>query len=203
MSSCTRARDLFGTYWDDETSLAERTGSKDISRAARRATRSTRRWPGRSSLVASLPREETAPDMAQRALAAARRAAPAPDVVFVREAMPRWVPVVSAAAALLVVAALAPVLLRSPGSSGVAQLHSPVPQPRLVAVAAPSSSPSGRAVESGRTTTSPAGTGTEGLFDHTEDVDLVLDPVTLHRGRAHTVPHLPEGVQGEQAVITF
>ena len=41
------------------------------------------------------------------------------------------------------------------------------------------------------------------LFDHSEDVDFVLDPVTLHRGHAHTASRLPQGIRGEQAVITF
>ncbi len=43
----------------------------------------------------------------------------------------------------------------------------------------------------------------DSLFDHSEDVDFVLDPVTLRQGRAHTASRLPRGVQGEQAVITF
>jgi hypothetical protein len=42
----------------------------------------------------------------------------------------------------------------------------------------------------------------DSLFDHSEDVEFILDPVTLRRGRA-TVTRLPAGVQGEKAVISF
>jgi len=40
-------------------------------------------------------------------------------------------------------------------------------------------------------------------IDHTEDVEFILDPVVLHRGRAQAPSRLPKGVQGEQAVISF
>lgn len=201
MSSCARARDLFGTYWDDETTLAEREwleGHLQGCAACRVEYESLSRT---LELVGSLPREEAAPDMAQRALAAARRASPAPDVVFVREGAPRWVPLAAAAGLVLIaMAAFAPMLLRAPGTSAVAHLDTPVVAPHLVAVAAPSAAP---AAESAGTAARTQAAVADGLFDHTEDVDLVLDPVTLRRGRAHTVAHLPEGVQGEQAVITF
>ena len=45
---------------------------------------------------------------------------------------------------------------------------------------------------------------TDSLFDHSEDVEFILDPVTLRKGRAHTVVRVqPEPARGEQAVITF
>jgi len=40
------------------------------------------------------------------------------------------------------------------------------------------------------------------FFDHSEDVEFILDPVKLHRGRA-TVTRPPSAVQGEKAVISF
>jgi hypothetical protein len=44
----------------------------------------------------------------------------------------------------------------------------------------------------------------DSLFNHGEDVEFILDPVTLRKGRAHTVQSIatPE-VRGETAVITF
>jgi hypothetical protein len=41
----------------------------------------------------------------------------------------------------------------------------------------------------------------ENLFDHNADVEFVLDPVTLHRGRP-TVPR-PPAVHEQRATITF
>jgi hypothetical protein len=42
----------------------------------------------------------------------------------------------------------------------------------------------------------------ENLFDHSADVEFVLDPVTLHRGRP-TVPRPPAAAHEQQATITF
>jgi hypothetical protein len=44
---------------------------------------------------------------------------------------------------------------------------------------------------------------TDSLFDHSEDVEFILDPVVLHRGRAQAASHLPAGAQGERTVISF
>ena len=43
----------------------------------------------------------------------------------------------------------------------------------------------------------------DSLFDHRADVEFILDPVTLRKGRAHTVLHLDPNVRGDKAVITF
>ena len=43
----------------------------------------------------------------------------------------------------------------------------------------------------------------DSLFDHSEDVEFILDPVTLRKGRAHTVVRVQPQPRGEQAVITF
>ena len=42
----------------------------------------------------------------------------------------------------------------------------------------------------------------DSLFDHTEDVEFILDPMTLHRGRPAAV-RARGPVQGQQATITF
>jgi hypothetical protein len=49
-----------------------------------------------------------------------------------------------------------------------------------------------------------AGAVPDSVFDHSEDVEFILDPVTVHRGRAHPATKLaPPIARGEQATITF
>ena len=43
----------------------------------------------------------------------------------------------------------------------------------------------------------------DSLFDHSEDVELVLDPVKLRRERGRGYTPVPTSVRGEQASITF
>ncbi len=203
MSHCTRAHDLFGAFWDDEITRAERDWLEGHFRdcASCRAEYDT--YSRALGLVQELPRAEAAPDLAERALAEAKRRAPEPDRIFVRET-PRWAPVAAAAAVLLAVLALAPYVARMPGSPLLAGRDAKVAAPRLVAAM-----PNGtQAAVTPETAAAPTATSTgsavaENLFDHTEDIDFVLDPVQVRRGRAVAVSNLPEGVQGEQAVITF
>lgn len=203
MSHCTRAHDLFGAFWDDEITRAERDWLEGHFRdcASCRAEYDT--YSRALGLVQELPRAEAAPDLAERALAEAKRRAPEPDRIFVRETS-RWAPVAAAAAVLLAVLALAPYVARMPGSPLIAQRHAKVAAPRLVASASNGTQAS---VTPETVTSAPAtsaGTAVaENLFDHSEDIDFVLDPVQVRRGRAVAVSNLPEGVQGEQAVITF
>jgi len=201
MRSCGRARDLFGSFWDDEITLAEREWLEGHFRSCAGCRTEYEQFARALEALASLPREEAAPDLAARALAAAHRARPAPDVIFVRET-PRWVPATAAAAAaLVVVATLAPYLSRTPVGLEVAGRVAPVPEARLV-----------QAAESGRERGAPQAAPTSGpvaaavldsLFDHAEDVDFVLDPVVPREGRGQASVRLPGGVQGEQTVITF
>jgi len=194
MKSCPRARDLFGPYWDDETTLAEREWLEGHLATCVACRESYEQLTRTLEAVATLPREEASPDLAQRVLAAARRATPARDVVFVRET-PRWVPLTAAAAAVLLVAtSIVPYLTQTRTPSTLARHEARIVEPRLVASEAhlvPRVDATHHAAMS------------DSLFDHSEDVDFVLDPVTLHRGRARTATRLPQGVQGEQAVITF
>lgn len=202
MRSCGRARDLFGSFWDDEVTQAEREWLEGHFRACDACRGEYERFARTLEAVASLPREEAAPDLAARALAAARRAAPARDVIFVRET-PRWVPVTAAAAAvLLVVAALVPYLSRTPVGVTVAGRVAPVPEARLVQVTAGAPGRAGEAapaVASGPV----AAEVLDSLFSSGESVDFVLDPVTPREARGQAAVRLPNGIQGEQTVITF
>ena len=96
---------------------------------------------------------------------------------------------------------LYPMLLsRGPGApANLASRTAPVVEPRLVAVAAPEAPPASPAP----TTAVHRTTVADSVFDHSEDVEFILDPVVLHRGRAQAVAHMPAGVQGEQTVISF
>ena len=82
----------------------------------------------------------------------------------------------------------------------------PIREPELVALRAPlSGSPGSTVARSPITARQAAGSmanGSDSLFDHSEDVEFILDPVTLHRGRA-TMTRRPAGVRGAQAVISF
>jgi hypothetical protein len=199
MNRCARARELFGPYWDDETTRAERDWL-DAHFASCAACRAEYEELARTlGAVGGLPRIEPAPDLPARALAAAKAATAAPDVVFVRTPS-RWMPATVAAAALLAILGVAAPFLMRGGESGMfAHRASAVTEPRLVATVAPAGGRSATA----RTGEPALKSISDSLFDHSEDVDFVLDPVKLHQGRAHTASRLPRGVQGEQAVITF
>lgn len=202
MRSCGRARNLFGPYWDDEITQAEREWLESHLQACPGCHSDYERLAQALEAVAALPREEAAPDLAARALSAARRAAPAPDVIFVRET-PRWVPATAAAVALLVVvASVAPYLARTPAGLTIAGRVAPVREARLVEarVTGPAGGGSLAAALPGGAV---AAAAVDSLFDHSEDIDFVLDPVSVRGGRAQAATRLPGGIQGEQTVITF
>jgi anti-sigma factor RsiW len=204
---CTQARRLFGAYWDDETTQAEREWVESHLAACPACRLEYETFSRAVELTGSLPRLEAAPDLVERVLARARRAAPAPDR-FPAASRP-WVPA-TAAAALLVIAisfavpwlGVAPRVGRAPATLQTVRIPAPVsgtaPQlePRHLP-AGPSPAANGEPRLAASVTT-PA----DSLFDHSEDVEFILDPVTLHRGRA-TVTRQPGGVQGEKAVISF
>lgn len=214
MSRCTRARDLFGSFWDDEISRAEREWLEGHLSGCSECRREYEQYARSLELVASLPRHEASEGLVDRVLARTRQAASAPDVIGPRRVFaddrPVWIPVAAAAAIVaLAFAAVLPWIAPRGGvpSGSIANNVAPAPaapvaQPRLVSVPAP-------APETPRTdvprSAAPSGPVVlaDSLFDHTEDVEFILDPVTLRRGRAHTVSRLPQGVQAEQAVITF
>lgn len=198
MSRCDQAGRLFGPYWDDEVTQAER---EWLESHLGGCTGCRQRYEGFARTlesVGSLPRTEVASDLPERSLVAARRAMTVPDRIAVLSATPRWVPVTAAAVVLLVgVGTLLPLLGSNRGSGMLASRDTPVALPRLVANANPGAA--GRAPSA----SGPHATLADSLFDHAEDVEFVLDPVLLRRGRAQSASQLPQGVQGEQTVISF
>ena len=200
MNRCDQARRLFDAFWDDEVTQAEREWLEGHFAGCEACRGAYERRARMLDVVGSLPRVDVARDLPERALAAARRAQAAPDRLSVGAATPSWVPVTAAAALVLVAAALllpavTPWVLGPRGGSTVALRaggEAPVAQARLVATAEPARDP-----------VAAQATIADSLFDHSADVEFILDPVVLRRGRAQAVSHLPEGVQAEQTVISF
>lgn len=201
MRSCPQARDLFGPHWDDEITRGERDWLESHLAGCQTCRTEYDRFARTLEAVAALPRPEMATDLAERSLAEAKRRQPAPDVLRL-PAQPRWQPL-AAAAALALLTMSSVMLWRSPQPGAPsAALETEVVQPRLVDAAGTGASPSGQSLEQAGTSIASADFAADSLFDHADDVEFILDPVTLRRGRAHTA-RLPEGIQGEQAVISF
>jgi len=204
--NCRQARPMFGAYWDDEITQAERE-ALDAHLSSCRACRERYDALARTlELVSGLPRVEASPDLAERVLARARRAERAPDRLPTPSV--RWVPL-AAAAALLVVSGV--VAVRWNTTHRGATVDAPVavqvaPSPVATSAvgneATPVTPANGDAqIEEAQLV---AGTVPDSLFDHSEDVEFILDPVTVRRGRAHPATHLaPPITRGEQATITF
>jgi anti-sigma factor RsiW len=203
---CAQVVRLFGAYWDDETTLAEREWVEAHLGSCASCRKEYETFARTLELAGSLPRVEPAPDLVERVLARARRAAPAPDLV---PALSRpWVPVTAS----LALVALAGSLLLPWFGVRVASRREPraplvaVREPaRVGTVSAPSgpvaTSPAPAAPASGLVAGARGGAVPDSLFDHSEDVEFILDPVKLQRGRA-TVAR-PPAVQGEKAIISF
>ena len=195
MNRCDQARRLFGAYWDDEVTQAEREWLESHLAGCPGCRQQYEQLARTLETVGSLPRIDVATDLPERALAAARRASTVPDRIAVAPARPAWIPVTAAAALLLLGASTLLPWLSTGGRPGAIARHdAAVPEPRLLATAAPAGS------------TGPARSGStlaDSLFDHAEDVEFILDPVVLHRGRAQAPSRLPAGAQGEQTVISF
>lgn len=206
---CGQSRRLFGAYWDDELTQAEREWL-ELHFAACSGCRAAYDELARTvELLGSLPRAEVGPGLAERALARARRRGPAPDRIPART--PRWVPVTAGVALVAVVAGLALQLAGTRPASRLGSATTPAVE-RIVIGAREEVTSAPRASEPALRqpiTSDPAALRAaaeipDSLFDHAEDVELVLDPVTLRKGRAHPPSRLaPAPARGQQAVITF
>jgi anti-sigma factor RsiW len=200
---CGQSRRLFGAYWDDEITQAEREwleghfGSCDACRSEYES------YSRMLEAVGSLPRVEVQPGLAERALNRARRAAPAPDRVPVRSRPPVWIPLTAAAA---LVGVLAAGMLQWTGMAPATRVaeRSAAPAIDQPAWATATSTEADRATAPSQDAEQAVAMVPDSLFDHSDDVEFILDPVTLRKGRAHTVSDLTTPVvRGETAVITF
>ena len=198
---CARVRGLFGAYWDDEITQAEREWIEAHFASCPACREEYESYSRALELVAALPREEVASDLVERVMARTRRSSPAADQL----PAPRvaWIPVTAAAAlAILTFATLSPWLRVTrethpspPPAAPAVAARAPVrigasPAPRRAAAAAPAS---GAAVA----------TLADSLFDHSEDVEFILDPGTVRRGHVRPLSPRASSVQGERAVISF
>ena len=205
MRSCHTAEGLFGAYWDDEATAAEREWLESHFKTCQQCHAEYERFALTLGAVSELPRLEARPDFTQRVMAAARAATPVADSIrpaLVREV--QWAPLAAAAAFVLVAAVSAYTVFGTrPGSGPIAQSESRV-TPSVTEPARPVAAPSTAvdAVADPRIT-GPVAVVTDSLFDHSADVEFMLEPVQLRRGRAHTGSRLPDGGQGDQVVITF
>ena len=207
--NCTHARRLFAACWDDEITQAEREWLEGHFVGCALCRTDYEQYSRALEALADLPRVEASPDLVERVLARARRARAAPDRII--SGSLTWVPATAAAVALLLIGAtlLSPWLPPVPRGSRGSRIAGtpPVRQPELVVPRVVPARP-----PYGSRTTPPSVTAGEAdrvlanipdsLFDHGDDVEFILDPVTLRRGRPAVNRRMP-AVQGQQATITF
>jgi len=205
---CSQVVRMFGAYWDDETTQAEREWVEAHLASCASCRQEYEAFSRTLELVGTLPRIEPAPDLVERVLSRARRVTPAPDLVPVRSR--RWIPVTATAALTLIAGLLALPWLgvrnearRETATRMVTEHVAATPGPATDHSAPSVPLPAGGAAPAAHGLVAAAGTAAvpDSLFDHSEDVEFILDPVKLQRGRA-TVSR-PPAVQGEKAVISF
>jgi anti-sigma factor RsiW len=200
--NCRQSRGLFGAYWDDELTQAEREWLESHFAGCDGCRAEYEDLARGLELLGSLPRLEAEPNLAERALARARRATPAPDRLP-SPATSRWVPITAAAALIALLGATVLQWTTAPGSRVAARVEPPqVAQPVLVDGAQVAHVvPPAPGATSGPSATAEV---PDSLFDPSQDIEFILDPVTLRKGRAHPPTRLaPEQTRGEAAVITF
>lgn len=198
--NCRHAHDLFGAYWDDEITQAEREWLEAHFSACEGCRMAYESFSRPLEALAGLPRVEAEAGFADRVLARVRHVGSAPDHLA-RPATPSWVPVTAAAALLLVAGTFVVPWLgtRSQVPGGpVPVATSRVPVDVQMVGGAPR-----EAVPVPSAPDAPvASLPSDSLFDHSEDVEFILDPVTLRRGQA-TLSRQAPGAQGERSVVSF
>src|SRR5262249_25798832 len=113
---CDQARRLFGAYWDDEVTQAEREWLESHLAGCPACRQQYEQFARTLETVGSLPRTDGAADLPERALLAARRPPTVPERIALVPAHPVWIPVTATAALLLLgVSALLPWLGTSVG----------------------------------------------------------------------------------------
>ena len=203
---CAQVRELFGAYWDDEITQAEREWIESHFAACTACREEYETYSRTLELVGSLPREEAAPDLLDRVTARIRRVTPSVDRLPVGRVA--WVPITAAAAlTVLVVATLSPwlrVATTRPHpaleTTGPVATREPV---RITGTPAVATERTTRTAARATTGNGAVATVADSLFDHAEDVEFILDPGTVRRGHVRPVSPRATSVQGERAVISF
>jgi hypothetical protein len=232
MIACERAQSLFGPAWDDELSVAERDSLEQHFAGCSPCRRDYDELARTLELVQGLPRPQVSGDFATRVLAEAQRreAEGGRGFTVSRGFFARPVRL-AIAAALLVAAGVSGMLIsqkpvtQAPLVATVADAPAPAskaaPAPVVVgdpdvpvttdatvsaSVGSSSPAPSPKPTLERRARTRPAevlAAVPDSLFDHTEDVEFVLDPVRMRRERGRGYTPVPTSARGEQASITF
>ena len=233
MMRCDRSQNLFARAWDDELTVAERESLEAHWSACTACRRAYDEYARTLELVQALPRPVVGADFAARVLSEARRREAETKVAsgwgrsgWAFGLAPR--PAFALAAAFAVVLGVGAIMLYAPqpGITPAKQVVQPVPE---VASVVPDTKPE---AAPSRVDVAPAPTATlatlaptvsarterraapativadaavvpDSLFDHTNDVELVLDPVQLRRERGRGYTPVPTTVRGEAASITF
>lgn len=233
MIACERAQSLFGPAWDDELSVAERESLELHFTGCPPCRRDYDELARTLELVQGLPRPQVSGDFAARVLVEAQRreAEGGRGFAVSRGLMARPMRL-AIAAALFVAAGVSGILIaQKPAGDAtkVAQtIVAPAPVvapgvlagdpdvpvstvaeavPSMVASADPGSpAPSPKPTLARRAPARSADMSAavpDSIFDHTADVEFVLDPVRLRRERGRGYTPVPTSVRGEQASITF
>lgn len=200
--NCRHAHRLFGAYWDDEITQAEREWLESHFAGCESCRTAYEGFSRPLEALAGLPRIEAPPGFAERVLARVRHAGSAPDHLPQTTASV-WVPVTAAAALLLIAGTFVVPWLgtrsRLPeGPAPPIAVRTPADVRMTGAGAPPEATPVPAAGAPLAARTLPA----DSLFDHSADVEFILDPVTLRRGQA-TLSRQAPGSQGERAVVSF
>jgi len=190
---CHEARRLFGACWDDETTQAERDWLDAHFAACAGCRRDYEEFARAVEAVSTLPRLEAAPDLLERTLARTRRAAPAHDALPQRRRV--WVSATAAAAVLVVTATLVAQWVGLNRSGSTASVEQTLNRSGEESIR-PTTSPVA-------VTEAPTAVVPDSIFDHSDDIEFVLDPVTLKRGRASVTRQGPGEIRTEQAVVSF
>ena len=207
--NCGQSRKLFGAYWDDELTLAERDWLEAHFTSCHACRESYEEFTRTIELVGSLPRAEVKPDFAERVMSRARRVTAAPDRLPVES--PRWIPATAAVALVVIAGTLVlqmwgsrtplPVVPAGPVAVRIAEPTRVTP-PADLATGAVGRAPA--AATDPVALLEPVSLDADSLFDHNDDIEFMLDPVTVRKGRAHRATRVaPPTVTGEAATITF
>jgi predicted anti-sigma-YlaC factor YlaD len=204
--NCRQARHLFSSYWDDEVTQAEREGLERHLAVCERCRTSYDELARTVEAVSTLPRIEASPDLEHRVLEAVRRTRPAPDLL--PSVQPRWVYAPAAAAVLALAVLVGYQIGSAPRGGGVGPDRVALaPTASQTQGAAPVESRSATTIQPSRATGPMAASSSatpDSLFDPAKDLDFVLDPVVLYKGRPRLVTGVPPGeTHGQQVVITF
>jgi len=221
MISCERAQTLFGPGWDDELSVVERESLEQHFAGCTPCRRDYDELARTLELVQGLPRPQVSGDFATRVLAEARRreAESGRGLLITRGwfAHPARLAI---AAALVVAAGVSGLMLMPQGEAPRVAQQVAAKAPIVAApsrfVTPPSVLASAGPVSPARSNATPtlarpernrpaevSSAVPDSIFDHTADVELVLDPVTLRKERGRGYTPVQTTVKGEQASITF